>query len=87
MTSHTINITMGDNTLTVDCYYTHHKGSTDYPESHEVEIERICIGQEDVTELIAGMYVKVAGGYYDDAWNVIEQKCLEEIYERRAYEN
>ena len=89
-TRHLVSIPLGDNTLSVDCWHTSGRKSNiyyepDYPE--EIEIERIMIGQEDVTELLATLYVqqghKMTPMKYVSVWEVLEDKCLEKIYDQR----
>ena len=95
MTTYTVPITLGDNTLSVECWYTPGRAGTMYrsngdpgdpPEPEEIEIECIKIGQEDVTELLATLWVQRSlwghPASYVPVWEVIEQKCLEGIYER-----
>lgn len=96
-THHVVNVNLGDNNLQVHCWHTPGREGTMYrsngdpgdpPEPEEIEIERILIGQEEVTELLATMYVQRGHGMtpvtYAPVWSVIEQKCLEELYEREC---
>lgn len=97
-TAHNVSITLGDNTLSVDCHYTPgtpdvwylRNGDPGYPgDPEEIEIERIRIGQEDVTELLATLWVEKRGTItrdikYVPVWEILEQKCLEEIYETQV---
>lgn len=93
--AHNVSITLGDNTLSVDCWHTLGREGTMYrsngdpgdpPEPDEIEIERIKIGQEDVTDLMATLYVQRGYGMspvtYEPVWGILEQKCLGELYER-----
>lgn len=87
-----VTIILGDNTLSVDCWHTPGREGTMYrsngdpgdpPEPEEIEIERIMIGQEDVTEMMAALYVQRGYGMspvrHVPVWGVLEQKALEAI--------
>ena len=98
MTAYTIPVVLGDNTLTVNCWHTPGRAGTMYrsngdpgdpPEPEEIEIECIKIGQEDVTELLATLWVEKRGTItrdirYVPVWQEIEQKALEAIYDSNS---